>query len=114
MVFVTNMLVKLNVAGGLCCGKGHCPIQPVTPVITSQDLVMIVTLFTAHPLHQSDLAMCMCTLALLLKNDGLFRASQELQTYRVTVQVFPLSDIAHAQNSMTAEYMARNIHNLRK
>jgi hypothetical protein len=49
-------------------------------------------------------------IALLLKNDGICRDSHAQQTYRVAVLSLPLSDIAQAQNSITAEYKAMNMH----
>jgi hypothetical protein len=45
-----------------------------------------------------------------VEKDGLFRASQEQHTYRVTVVLLSLPDIANAMRSITAEYMTRNKH----
>jgi hypothetical protein len=39
--------------------------------------VITLTLLTVLPLHQADMAMCLCIFPLLLKNDGLFCASRK-------------------------------------
>ena len=87
-----------------CWGNGHGPIPPAPPASTSPGLVKILTFFTELALHRVDLAICMCAFVLLLKNEGVCRDSQEQQIYRVTVVRLPLSDIAQAQNSITAIY----------
>ena len=111
--YVVYIWVIYHLPGGWCWDNGHGPIPPAPPAITSPGLAMTLTIFTVLALHRADLDMCLCAFALLLKNDGTCRDSQELQTYRVTVVRLPPSDIAQAQNSITAEYKAMNMHWLR-
>jgi hypothetical protein len=70
---------------------------------------MMLSFFTALPLHRADLAMCLCAFALLLKNDGhsltgTTNIHRNNKTYRVTAVRLPFSDIAQAQNSTAAIY----------
>ena len=91
------------------------PFRPPHQAITSPGLAMILTFFTALPLHRADLAMCLCAFALLLKNDGhsltgTTNIHRNNKTYRVTVVRLPFSDIAQAQNSTAAIHMSKCRH----
>jgi hypothetical protein len=99
---IRHLVIPLPVELSDSEGDGVSPSQ--------HKMAMLKQFFTLLPWHRDDLVMCLCAPFLLLKKDGLFRASQAQHTYRVTVVLLSLPDIANAKRSIMAEYMTRNKH----